>query len=547
SNQLGASTDYMKVSIYLSIMKVLQDAMEGTIAQMFGRGKTNTVSNFDSQIDAIVNKESSILDAFRSENQARMNAINSQQAKETRIQNQTISLSRAGAKLGLHGIRAIADAFFVFFPMIFAESALYLSYIGIENAVKVATAVEETSVMMATAFGKFGFYNIDYHNDSSPYSSPAADPTFETRLASADPDKYTYPTTSYDDIYENLNMSQQLFPEPVSAATKERVAKQYGPYSRMDEEEALILDGLNNFSKNDSDSILTSSSDMLGIGGDFRQIDFEKLLEAYQAMTKVNQIRTFMTMIDQAMYNAKQNALRAMFGGNAGGGHGALNVMASGIDRYTTSIMGSMAGQTGIFQDFLSEAQGRMDSVNDYTLGAINLSVEGTIKGTALLAQGIAGLRAYTAAATLAATGGLTIDTYNKKVGRMFNGVATAAMLANVAQIAVGVTMMKSVIANHPQITSELLNYEEDDTVEGANPADSAEAQRQNAKLKGKPAESSINFDPKNPSNTHNTDAAKPNYGLSGSGSVDSQGVKQRVNAGDQARMEKLVSRKTRQ
>ena len=540
SHQLATSTNYMKVSIYLSILKVLQDAMEGVTATMFGRGKTSTVSNFDGQVDAIIAKESSIIDTFRYETQTRVATINSQWAKEQKEYNQTVEMGRATAKALVQTSRAVGEFFYSIVPIPLGEAALFSTYVAVEEALKFGFAAEEAAMLANSTWGKFGFTNIDY-DSTNPYKDSAVNSNFVSRLENADPDKFDQEKTSNAQIFENLNMDPNLFPSPVASGTVDRIANQYGKYAKLDEEEAQILNSIK-----DPDTILTDSSSLAGIGGNFQQVDFEKVLDAYKKMTQINQIRTFMTMIDQAMYNAKQNALRSMFGGNAGGGHGALSVMASGIDRYIGSIMGSMAGQTGIFQDFISEAESRMGAINDRTMGEINTSIQGSLIAANLIFAGVAGARTYTKAVKLAKSGGLSDASYLKMARRMVSGQMIAGLAANFARIAVGVAMMKSVVANHPQIKSELLNYEEDPEEAPVNPNDSEAEQKKNAKLRGTPADSSVNFDAKNPVDGGTKTGASPNFGLDGSGSKESQGIKQKVNTGDQGRMERMVSRKSR-
>ena len=540
SHQLATSTNYMRVSIYLSILKVLQDAMEGVTATMFGRGKTSTVSNFDGQVDAIIGKESSIIDTFRYETQTRVATINSQWAKEQKEYNQTVEMGRATAKAVVQTARALGEFFYSIVPVPLGEAVLFTTYVAVEEGLKFGFAAEEAAMLANRTWGKFGFTNIDY-DSTDPYKNSAVNKDFVSRLENADPDKFDQEKTSNAKIFENLNMDPNLFPSPVASGTVARIASQYGKYAKMDEEEAQILNSIK-----DPNTILTDSSSLAGIGGNFQQVDFEKVLDAYKQMTQINQVRTFMTMIDQAMYNAKQNALRSMFGGNAGGGHGALSVMASGIDRYVGSIMGSMVGQTGIFQDFISEAESRMGAINDRTLGEINTSIEGSLIAANLIFAGVAGARTYTKAVKLAKSGGLSDASYLKMARKMVSGTMIAGLAANFARIAVGVAMMKSVVANHPQITSELLNYEEDPEEAPVNPNDSEAEQKKNAKLRGTPADSSVNFDAKNPADGGTKTGAAPNLGLDGSGSKESQGIKQKVNTGDQVRMEKLVSRKSR-
>ena len=513
SQQTATSMDYMKVSIYLSVMKALQDAMEGVTATMFGRSKTSTVSSFDGQIDAIVGKESSIVDAYRAENQSRVQTINSQQSDSKRNFNAQVELIRAGVRLGVQLTRAGVELF-VMIPTPAVQYAPFAAYVGMEVAVTVATGIDEAANLVTTAYGKYGYENIDYDKKDA-YEGNAVNPQFVNRLRdNANPGKYGS-TPSVGDRY-----------------------------LRLDEKEAVQLKGIQ-----DPNDILTESNSMAEMAGEFQQIDFKKLLDAYKEMTQINQVRTFMTMIDQAMYNAKQNTLRAMFGGNATGNHQALSVMASAIDRYVGSVMGTFSGQTGVFQDFITEASGRMTAINDRVTGELNGVISGTVTAGALALQlvGLGFFRSVGKGAKLPGTGGLSTENYLAKVRKIMRGSFISGMVSSIAKIALGVQMMNSVKANNPQITSQLLNYEEDpDNSPPGNSADTVEEQKKNAKLRGSPADSSLNPDEKNPVNAGKKESAGQNFDITEKGSVESAGLKQKVNTSDKTRAERMVSRQSR-
>ena len=507
SHQIATSMDYMKVSIFLSVMKALQDAMEGVTATMFGRSKTSTVSSFDGQIDAIVGKESSIVDAYRYENQSRVATINSQQAKENKLNNRYVQRMRAIGKAAGYGFRVLGELFFFIpFPHVYA-TVVFPAYIAAEAAVKTAVKIEEAVELARTAKGKFGFENIEYDKKdfNETYADSAVNQQFVNRLRdNANPGKYGS-TPSVGDRY-----------------------------LRLDEQEAVHLKGIQ-----DPNTLLTRSNSLGGMGGDFRQIDFQKLLDAYKKMTQINQVRTFMTMIDQAMYNAKQNTLRAMFGGNATGNHQALSVMASAIDRYVGSVMGTFGGQTGVFQDFIAEASGRMQAINDRTTQRLSAVIEGAVQLATFALTMAFGFRGYTKLATDVGKAGMSEQSFLSKFRNMVNGSTIAGAASSVSKIALGVVMMKSVIANNPQITSQLMNYDDKNPANEPLPTDSEEVknQKKNAKLRGTPTESS--------QNNNGSNGPVKNYGMSDS-SIDTAGLKQKVNTSDKTRAERMVSKQSR-
>ncbi|NBV42717.1 hypothetical protein EBR96_08125, partial [bacterium] len=369
------------------------------------------------------------------------------------------------------------------------------------------------------------------------------DPNLSDQLAAyvekPNPDIYDYEKTSPTAIITKLGLDKiGIFNENTAPEVQRDVAARYGTFARLDQQEAAQIKKLA-----DIDLVTQIAND----GFDFWRINYQTVQDAYKEMTKINAIRTFMVMIEQAMYNAKQNAIRAMFGSNAAGQHGALSYLASAIDRYINSVMGTIAGQTGVTQDLINtEATNRVTARNVKAEADINYGIEQAFWGITILltASGYAG-RAR--AALLASTAGLAPETSKAVTRKIARRNQAAGMLKSLAQISLGIAIMARTRTDNPQVTSELLNYSEEPEVA----SDASDEVRQDAKLKGKPSSTSKEGEtrtwPQSGGPTGVKDASKQNLGVDASQATRSDGLRQRVNVENQERASRYVQRKARQ
>lgn len=416
----------------LGIFKAQRDAMENIVSQMFGVQKAGMTSAMGQQIGNSIGMEQQLISLYKQDSNLRMQSMNMMLEEDKRRTDLIKEMSLGAARLGFAILHWSNIPVFILMPG--APAAIPI-YQGIAAGINLAGQTVNAADLL-------------YKYELGPYSGNAAN--YHKRT---------------------LNNEESLYRQELQSAVSTPVPEAEGldtkgKYDRLEQLEnqqlAKLTDyggGIGNWGNNlHDDAILEYSNEFVEGAGDlpFRQVNYDTASRVYQDLTEITALRVFYALIEQSLYQQKQNTLRAMFGVSSGAG--PVDTMMSLLDMYNSAIL------NGTFDSLLQEAGSRATSSNVWENNQISKIIESSVLGlTTLLSVPIV----YRFAKL--AFGGTGKDGTDANLRRLARAQAAVRVAGATAKLTFGFMLMYTVKGSNVSIESQMATYDED---ENGNPTE---------------------------------------------------------------------------
>ncbi|MFC1751961.1 hypothetical protein ACFL96_00995 [Thermoproteota archaeon] len=358
-NQIRMARYFNKVKLLLVILKAQYDAVFNALAVMFNTRKLNTIADFEAQIDANIEFEEQLAQAFQQEVQTYLSGLEEFTAQKE----EDLYDHWAGY------INSYLQYYTALISLTFPMQAAKVLHTGADMQLDLLDLIRNYLI------GEFaGAYNKLYI-DGSPI--PFVGEIFDfLQKGRSQIDKPWYDVTLPDNSADNLMyylLEEEGDKDAAIAAYKENYytedseayreykAKQILPYMRLDYREDQLARQVY-----DKDMMVPA----IGFAG-YQQLDFAKMMESQRKVSDLIALRTFYLMIDQAIYHARNMALREMFGVSSSAA--ILDTAMQAMDRYNQA-------QLSRLDDLAMEHNQRVTSYNKYFNEAV---VQSGVQGLA--------------------------------------------------------------------------------------------------------------------------------------------------------------------
>ena len=425
-----SDTAMLQGSVYalVGIFQAQRDAMENIMSQMFGVQKASKANAMGEQINRSVGFEQQLISIYKQDSNQRMQALNMLLGEDKR---QTDAIKDVSFKV-LKSVVTALSWLNMPIPTVIVAAPATVTY----NAVAAGLATADVLISTADALYKY---------ELGPYSD------------------------NFSDYYDRtLNTEEKAYASELKEAEGTTVSSGEGLTTTEHYERLAVLEKQQLAKMTDygggvgewggsvgGDSILEFSNGKVG-GSQipFRQVNYELASTVYQDITEITSLRIFYAMIEQALYQQKQNVFRSMFG--VASSADPISKMMSLIDTYNSSVL------NGTYDSLLTEAGSRATAYNALANNDIAKTIEYTTLGVlALLNVPVLGRLAMTA---LGYPGGYQSIEQNAK--RMQRLAFAVRMTGSAVKMAFGFSLMYNVKGSNPNITSSMATYDEDEKVE---------------------------------------------------------------------------------
>ncbi len=425
-----ADASMLQGSVYalIGIFRSQRDAIENIISQAFGVQKAGKANAMGEQIGRSVGFEQQLLSIYKQDSQQRMQALNMLLAEDKRQRDCVKEMVKGASKLviataGFSNIPVPLPA-----PTFVLAKGIYLMAFGLIELAN--TAIEGADML--------------YKYDLGPYSANFA--KYHERSLNASEETYT---KGLQDAMKN----------PVPDAFALTTAKRYARLDQLENKQlAKMVDyggGVGEWGSNLKDSILEySNTTNEKVNLPFRQVNYGNASRVYNEITEIASLRIFYAMIEQALYQQKQNTLRLMVGTSSAAGH--LNTMMQILDTYNSSIL------NGTYDSLLQEAGSRATSSNAFENNVVAKSIEYTVLGMTLLLNVPTLFRA--AKILFGGKGYAGAQASAKALAR---GAAALKVAGAAAKMTFGFMLMYTVKGSNPTIDSTMASYDDDEYEKG--------------------------------------------------------------------------------
>ena len=423
-----ANAAMLQGSVYalIGIFRAQRDAMENIMSQMFSVQKSGKANAMGEQIGRSVEFEQQLLGIYKQDSQQRMQALNMLLLEDKRQTDYIKEMVVKGVGLGiaLVGWGNVPIPLAVPVPAPMAK----LVYDGIAALI----GLLNTSISLGDALYKY---------DLGPYSANFA--SYHERSLNASEDNYR-------------DALKSAVTDPVPSASGLTTAARYARLDQLENRQlAKMVDyggGVGEWGNNlHDDSILEYSNTVAeGIDLPFRQVNYGNASRVYNDITEIASLRIFYAMIEQALYQQKQNTLNLMVGTSSAAGH--LNTMMQILDTYNSSIL------TGTYDSLMQEAGSRAASSNAYENNVVAKSIEYSVLGATLLMHVPTLFRI-----AKVAFGGTGYAGSQASVKALARGAAALKMAGAAAKMTFGFMLMYTVKGSNPTIDSTMASYDEDE------------------------------------------------------------------------------------
>ena len=423
-----ANAAMLQGSVYalIGIFRAQRDAMENIMSQMFSVQKSGKANAMGEQISRSVEFEQQLLGIYKQDSQQRILALTMLLAEDRR---QTDGLKEIGMKSAQLGV-AVAGWANLPIPLVFPMPLpmAKLVYDGIAAVI----ALGNTSISLADALYKY---------ELGPYSANFA--SYHKRSLNASEDNYR-------------DALKSAVTDPVPSASGLTTAARYARLDQLENRQlAKMVDyggGVGEWGNNLHDNSILEYSNTTAeeINLPFRQVNYGNASRVYNDITEIASLRIFYAMIEQALYQQKQNTLNLMVGTSSAAGH--LNTMMQILDTYNSSIL------NGTYDSLMQEAGSRAASSNAYENNFVAKIIEYNVLGATLLMH-VPTLFRF-AKVALGGTGYAGAQSNAKALAR---GAAVLKMAGATAKMTFGFMLMYTVKGSSPTIDSTMASYDEDE------------------------------------------------------------------------------------
>ncbi len=423
-----SDTAMLQGSVYalMGIFRAQRDAMENLISQAFGVQKANKSNAMAQQIGYSVGLEQQLIGMYKQDSNQRIQAMNMLASEDKRQTDYIKEMVTKGLKVGVAALGWANVPIPLLSPV--PPPTATAVYHGVNAVINVANTVIELGDAL-------------YKYDLGPYSANFA---------------------SYHD--RSLNDSEDAYRDELKAAVTDPVPSAEGlttaeRYERLDQLEdqqmAKMIDyggGVGEWGDNlHDDSILEYSNELAeGITLPFRQVNYGNASRVYNEITEITSLRVFYAMIEQALYQQKQNTLRLMIGTSSAAS--PISTMMQILDSYNSAVL------NGTYDSLLQEAGSRATSVNAYENNTVAKSIEYSVIGATLLVNIPTLFRA--AKVPFGGTGYAGAQANVKALARAGSALK---LLGAAAKMGFGFMLMYTVKGSNPNVDSAMASYDEDE------------------------------------------------------------------------------------
>ncbi|RAP36166.1 hypothetical protein DID80_05490, partial [Candidatus Marinamargulisbacteria bacterium SCGC AAA071-K20] len=424
-----------KLRMHLLIIRAIYDAVEGEIAFMFSKGKPGGMSKFDGAagfnvIETLINDESAVINDLRTEiSNYLLSGLNANIAKDKERYGQGLSIASHGygiasslagfIPLGIgEVVHKVADIaidtdktlkrieFGDFAGMgsnywedghannrINAAGKIYQDFVNppIVASDRDGYTVEEQGFYSPGLPQKFNLSKDRWTDYSGPGYTFSGLPKYLGDLP--DPQEAAQPPVGVDPFYYYNTKVKQLTPwfqldelekhqfHLLTHNSKGRSATQTdgpngGAFRWFKTTDAGVL-GKEEINPGGEYAADVMGHEFIGIGKsstllNFKQVEYTEVGVVQEELNRIFTIRAFLLMIEQAVYNAKQNLMQSMFGLRSSAG--IIEKTMSMVDDYNSS-------QLDALNESVSELNSRVQSENVYRNAEIELAVELLLTG----------------------------------------------------------------------------------------------------------------------------------------------------------------------
>jgi predicted transglutaminase-like cysteine proteinase len=442
-----ADTAMLQGSVYalVGIFRAQRDAMENIISQAFGVQKAGKANAMGEQIGRTVAFEQQLVSIYKQDSQQRMQAMNMMVAEDKRQTNleKDLYFQVAQTVVTLLGWTNVPiPTVFPFLPAVTAQPV----YSGYSSLLGLSKVLIQTAEAL-------------YKYELGPYSD------------------------NFSDYYNrDLNAAERVYRDELQAAVNTDVPDSEGMdtasrFERLDilekQQLAKLADyggGVGSWGNNvGGDSIMEYSNGKVGdYQFTFRQVNYGLAAEIYNNITEITSLRVFYAMIDQALYQQKQNVFRNMFG--VASSADPIATMMSLLDSYNSSIL------NGAYDSLVTEAGSRATAYNAYENNEISSIIEYTTIGLIALANVPILYQFFRPAYGGGGYQGIANS------AKMVSRLSSAARIVGAGlKLALGSYLMTTVKGSTPNVDSSMATYDENEDgepVEGKKPESKQEISR---------------------------------------------------------------------